>query len=52
MKAILKVNRKVIVDVIPYVTSFGKRKLNGCYRGKDRKIYFDYELELIEYYGG
>ncbi|MBO7322575.1 MAG: hypothetical protein J6U51_03205 [Bacteroidales bacterium] len=54
MKAILKSNRKVIVDVEPLVKwlYLNERKTECSYSDKDGNIYYDYELEFIEYYGG
>lgn len=48
MKAILKKDRKVIIDV-QYIGETPKMKV---YRDRNTKeIYFDFQLELIEYYG-
>ena len=54
MKAILKRDRKVIVDVEPLVKwhYLNERKTVCSYGDKDGNIYYDYELEIIEYYGG
>ena len=54
MKAILKSNRKVIVDVKPLIKwhYLNERKTECSYSDKDGNIYYDYELEFIEYYGG
>lgn len=46
MKAILKSDRKVIVDVIPYMTN--KTFIDT----KTGRIYDEDELEFVEYYGG
>ena len=60
MKAILKENRKVIVDVMPYPVIRAVQREDGgfeCYTpaywDKNTGIYYrPYELEFIEYYGG
>ena len=46
MKARLKENRKIIVDVVPYFTDKTFKDVNS-----DR-VYDAEELEIIEYYGG
>lgn len=55
MKAILKNNRKVIVDVVwdeSIGESFGKVLL-GMYKDKHSdKYYFEDDLDWVEYYGG
>ncbi len=53
MKAILKSNRKVIMDVEPhyqwyYIT---ERRTERTYVDKDGVIYTDKEIELIDYQG-
>lgn len=49
MKAILKSNRKVIIDVAPWFVLRGEQ----CYRdAKTGKIYLNSELEFVEYQGG
>ena len=48
MKAILKSNRKVIVDVV-YV---GRTKNTKFYKDKEGKVYPEDELDFVEYYGG
>ena len=51
MKAILKSNRKVIVDVIPIC--YYKNEIEyDAYKDKDGNIYFEDELDCVEYYGG
>ena len=54
MKARLKSNRKVIVDVEWDKTAEDllDRVLDGIYRDKNGNIYHVEELEFIEYYGG
>ena len=47
MKAILKSNRKVIVDVIPYPCH------DGVYKDKNSdELFTEDELDWVEYYGG
>lgn len=49
MKAILKSNRKVIIDVAPWVILRGEK----CYKDvKTGKVYLNSELEFVEYQGG
>ena len=50
MKAILKSDRKVIVDVVAIIVDplIG---ING-YRDTDGNIYKEDELDWVEYYGG
>ena len=48
MKAILKSNRKVIVDVV----FIGRTKTTKFYKDKNGKVYLEDELEFLEYYGG
>ena len=49
MKAILKNNRKVIVDVAPFNTIEGAI----LWIEKDtHKVYLEEELDFVEYYGG
>ena len=48
MKARLKSNRKVIVDVV----FIGETPKVRFYKDKDGKVYPEEELEFIEYYGG
>lgn len=48
MKAILKSNKKVIVDVV----FIGETTKTKFYKNKDGKVYTEDLLEFIEYYGG
>ena len=48
MKAYLKYDRKIIVDVV-YV---GRTQKVKFYKDKDGKVYPDDVLEFKEYYGG
>lgn len=54
MKAYLKTNRKVIVDVVPLAKwhYLNERKTECSYRDKDGNIYHEDELDFVEYYGG
>lgn len=54
MKAILKSNRKVIVDVELWEKwySLTEHTTECMYKDKNGNKYHDYELEFIEYYGG
>jgi hypothetical protein len=54
MKAILKSNRKVILDIEWDKTAEDMldRVLDGIYRDKNGNTYHAEELEFIEYYGG
>lgn len=53
MKAILKSNRKVIVDVEWYDTWVDSGKRFYHYIDKNtQKIYHEDELDWVEYYGG
>lgn len=54
MKARLKINRKVIVDIEWDKTAEDllDRVLDGIYRDKNGNIYHEEELEFLEYYGG
>ena len=54
MKAILKSDRRVVLDVEPlcqwvYIT---ERRTESTYSDKEGKIYRDYEIEIVEYQGG
>lgn len=51
MKAILRNNRKVIVDVEP-ICYFKDEMEYDAYKDKGGNIYFEDEIELKEYYGG
>ena len=51
MKAILRINRKVIVDVMP-VCFFKDEIEYDAYKDKDGNVYFEEELDWVEYYGG
>ena len=47
MKAILRSNRKVIVDVMPYPYH------EGVYKDKNSdELFTEEELDFVEYYGG
>ena len=46
MKAILKSNRKIVVDVVPYMTN------KTFVDTKTGRIYDEEELDWVEYYGG
>lgn len=48
MKAILKANRKVILDV----TFIGETTKTKFYKDKDGKVYPEDVLEVKDYYGG
>ena len=48
MKAILRHNRKVIVDVV-FIGETSKTKF---YKDKDGKVYPEDVLDWVEYYGG
>ena len=51
MKAILKSNRKVIVDVIPLDGIPWEE--SGFYQDKEtNRIYAKWQLDFVEYYGG
>lgn len=54
MKAILKSDRSVIVDVMPLAKWYylNKHKTECTYSDKDGNIYHEDELEFVEYYGG
>lgn len=53
MKAILRNNRKVIVDVVPMVESPNGRHYKDRIEREDCYCtYYEEELEFIEYYGG
>lgn len=52
MKAILKSNRKVIVDVVEAIYVKGE-EVTECYYDKHTgEIYHEDELDFVEYYGG
>ena len=53
MKAILRSNRKVIVDVEWYDTWVDCGKMFYHYIDKNtKKVYHEEELDFVEYYGG
>lgn len=52
MKAILKSNRKIIVDVNPYPWWHNWFEALFYMDKNTEKIYASEELEFIEYYGG
>ena len=54
MKAILKSNRKVILDVELYAkwVYLKEGKAECKYKDKDRNVYHEDELDFVEYYGG
>lgn len=53
MKAILKSDRKVIIDVEPWVTRLNTLSGEPCYVDtKTGVIYLEDKLELVEYQGG
>lgn len=54
MKAILKRDRKVTVDVELWEKwySLTEHTTECMYKDKNGNTYHDYELEIIEYYGG
>ena len=52
MKAILRSNRKVIVDVIPFPRSCRWFEAPQYYDKSTQKIYDEDELDWVEYYGG
>lgn len=54
MKAILKNNRKVVMDVELWEKWYNltEHTTECMYKDKNGNTYHDYELEFIEYYGG
>ena len=54
MKAILKSNRNIIVDIDPNWEKFSidpENNISHYYRGKDGNLYNENEIEMVEYYG-
>lgn len=54
MKAILKSDRKVIIDVELHVRwhYLAEHRTECSYRDKEGNIYSDEEIEILEYQGG
>ena len=54
MKAILKSDRRVVLDVEPHYQWYylTEHRTEYTYRDAEGKVYRDNEIELIEYQGG
>ena len=52
MKAVLKSNRKIIIDVLPLETSTDKWQYRDRNDNSDYKLWSKDEIEFIEYQGG